>query len=247
MVKLLLHSRYDPDTDTQPWNSRFLTFIKTTNIDLLHKDNKGWTVVHHLVASAEAAGKDVILRLLAKVGAPLEAMDNQDRTPVQLASPGIADILQELIAAEGALHNRRPSSSSPPLSVSPPIAVSTTETTPVSVPDAVFSEPAPESLPETPVVAPAPVASVEPAIAPVPENVTVEPTVLTTPAVPAISEPEVPTVVEQIAPSLPSVVPVFEVTPIQAVVAPVAIVKDKPVDTAALPPADNGINGTNGN
>lgn len=223
MVKLLLHSRYEPETDTQPWNSRFLTFIKTTSADLTLSDNQGWNVIHHLIGSSsdgQDMGRDVILRLLAKVGVPLESTDNQGKTPLQLASPPMAEILQELITAEGAANNKRPTSASPPLSVSPPIQapvsepllqVPSEEPQPLhTVPEPVLS-PLPSAtviptLPSEPVPPVAPVKEVEPIIEPAPTGL--EP-ITAVPAVNAVlPEAEIPEQIKSISVVAPVSTPI---------------------------------------
>ncbi|RWS14015.1 Poly(ADP-ribose) polymerase pme-5-like protein [Dinothrombium tinctorium] len=103
MVKLLLNPRYDPDKDPKPWNSRFLTFKQSSNAVLDARDQNGWTITHHLVApfpNSEKTNSEVILRLLARVGTPLNAADKKGLTPFQIASDcglkHIVDTLQEL-------------------------------------------------------------------------------------------------------------------------------------------------------
>lgn len=107
MIKLLLNLRYEPETDTNPWNSRFLTFKQMSSADLKVTDNKGWTVTHHLVAPLEELSyhkSDVIIRLLAQVGAPLNLPDKNGLTPLHLATERnlrrVIETLQELIDDE---------------------------------------------------------------------------------------------------------------------------------------------------
>jgi len=107
MLKLLLNPRYEPETDTNPWISRFLTFKQTSPADLSIRDNYGWTVVHHTVAPAAEYSyltASVIIRLLAQVGAPLTAPDERGVTPHQMAYQRglstVVDSLQELIPSD---------------------------------------------------------------------------------------------------------------------------------------------------
>lgn len=107
MVKLLLNPRYDPDKDPKPWNSRFLTFKQTSNVQLNTKDCNGWTVVHHLITPLPNKcheNSDVILRLLARVGVPLNMPDKQGSRPKQIALDRnlktIVDTLHELMAVD---------------------------------------------------------------------------------------------------------------------------------------------------
>lgn len=107
MLKLLLNPRYEPETDTNPWISRFLTFKQTSPADLSIRDNYGWTVVHHTVSPAAEYSyltASVIIRLLAQVGAPLTAPDERGVTPHQMAYQRglstVVDSLQELIPSE---------------------------------------------------------------------------------------------------------------------------------------------------
>lgn len=107
MIKLLLNLRYEPETDINPWNSRFLTFKQMSNADLKIVDNDGRSIAHHLVAPLDDISyhrSDVILRLLAQVGAPLNLPDNNGESPLDLAIKRqlrrVIDTLQELIDDE---------------------------------------------------------------------------------------------------------------------------------------------------
>lgn len=107
MIKLLLNNRYDFEKDTKPWNSRFLAFKQMSSADLNLRDLEGWTLIHHLVAplpNHTYTNSEVILKLLAQVGVPLNIADNQGVTPLQMAiNRGvkvIADTLQELMSIE---------------------------------------------------------------------------------------------------------------------------------------------------
>lgn len=88
MIKALLISRYEPETDLNPWSSRFLTFKKSTSVDLSLVDHRGNTVVHHVVAPTPNftySNSDTIIRLLASAGAPLDVVNSAGKTPLQLA------------------------------------------------------------------------------------------------------------------------------------------------------------------
>ena len=107
MMKLLLNLRYEPETDINPWNSRFLTFKQMSNADLKIVDHDGRSIAHHLVAPLQEISyhrSHVIVRLLAQVGAPLNLPDNNGQTPLHLAIQRqlrrLVDTLQELIDDE---------------------------------------------------------------------------------------------------------------------------------------------------
>lgn len=88
MIKTLLTSRYEPDTDLNPWTSRFLTFKKSTAVDLSLIDHDGNTVVHHAVApmaNFTYSNSDVIVRLLSSAGAPLDIVNTIGKSPLRLA------------------------------------------------------------------------------------------------------------------------------------------------------------------
>lgn len=104
MIQLLLHLRYEPERDSNPWNSRFLTFKQTSNVDLEARDSKGRTVVHYVVRPFDEltfASAPVIIRLLKEVGAPLNAPDYSGVAPLamarQLGLSSVVDTLIELI------------------------------------------------------------------------------------------------------------------------------------------------------
>ena len=88
MIKALLISRYEPETDLNPWSSRFLTFKKSTSVDLSLVDHGGNSVVHHVIAPTPNftySNSDTIVRLLASAGAPLDVVNSAGKTPLQLA------------------------------------------------------------------------------------------------------------------------------------------------------------------
>lgn len=96
MVKALLTTRYDPETDHNPWSSGYYSFQKSTPVDLSLVDNEGNTVVHHAVCpltSFSYLKGDVVIRLLANAGAPLNIANASGKTPLQLAQERKAEKL----------------------------------------------------------------------------------------------------------------------------------------------------------
>ncbi|GFY74230.1 poly polymerase tankyrase [Trichonephila inaurata madagascariensis] len=89
MVKLLLNFNYDPSKDKNPYRDvEPGTFQKTSTANLAARDNKGWTVVHYIVNPMPdyCYANTSLLNFLAELGAPLDTVNNDGESPLQMAT-----------------------------------------------------------------------------------------------------------------------------------------------------------------
>ncbi|GFR16104.1 poly polymerase tankyrase [Trichonephila clavata] len=89
MVKLLLNFNYDPSKDKNPYSDvEPGTFQKTSTANLAARDNRGWTIVHYIVNPMPdyCYANTSLLNFLAELGAPLDTVNNDGESPLQMAT-----------------------------------------------------------------------------------------------------------------------------------------------------------------